>query len=258
MAFLIGMSVADLPAKPLGGAGARNRALAVLQKCIPLVVGNDQLGNNLALVLRIDHELREEVFFILVDAAEPIVVRHALDAGNAQNLVAIGKRDGLNDGDAIDGDQAVRRRQRPAAAEGVPHHGEKGEEEQSHRKRTEREEQANFLAKKIGENQRANFMPHLPPTTFPRTFRPPPGRPSPDGAPCARARATSGSCVTISTVLLCLLHQFLDQLHDFVGALAVQVAGGLVAKEKRGIGNDGAGDGHALLLPAGKLAREMI
>jgi hypothetical protein len=47
------------------------------------------------------------------------------------------------------------------------------------------------------------------------------------------------------------LHEAMDQLHDFVGAFAVEIAGGLVAKEERGVGDDGAGDGHALLLSAG-------
>ena len=57
--------------------------------------------------------------------------------------------------------------------------------------------------------------------------------------------------------LAVLAHQFLDERHDFIGALAVEVAGGLVAEEKSGIGDDGAGDGHTLLLPAGKLAGKM-
>src|ERR1700726_3967059 len=50
----------------------------------------------------------------------------------------------------------------------------------------------------------------------------------------------------------------MDQLHDFVGTLAVQVAGGLVAKEKRGVSDDSARNGHALLLSAGELARIVV
>ena len=81
---LDGDAVADLPAKTLGRARAHNRALAVFEEGIPLVVGNDQLGEYLALVFRVDHELREEVLFVLIDAAEPVVVGHALNARNAQ------------------------------------------------------------------------------------------------------------------------------------------------------------------------------
>src|SRR5882762_7245596 len=58
--------------------------------------------------------------------------------------------------------------------------------------------------------------------------------------------------------LAVFLHQAMDQLHDFVGAFAVEVAGGLVAEQEGGIGDDGAGDGHALFLSAGELARVVI
>src|SRR5258706_73795 len=54
------------------------------------------------------------------------------------------------------------------------------------------------------------------------------------------------------------LHQPMNQLHDFVGALAVEVAGGLVAKEKGRVSDDGARDGDALRLSAGELARIMV
>src|SRR6267154_4446961 len=55
-----------------------------------------------------------------------------------------------------------------------------------------------------------------------------------------------------------LFHQAVDQLHDFVGAFAIEVAGGLVAKQDGGVGDDGAGDGHALFLSAGELPRIVI
>ena len=78
MRGLDGDAVANLPAESLGRARADDRALAVLQEGVPLVVGNDQLREYLALVFRVDHELGKEVLFVLVDAAEPVVVRHAL------------------------------------------------------------------------------------------------------------------------------------------------------------------------------------
>ena len=77
---LDGDAVANLPAKTLGRARARNRALAVLEKGVPLVVGNKQFGEHLALGFRVNHELREEVLLVLIDAAEPVVVSHALHA----------------------------------------------------------------------------------------------------------------------------------------------------------------------------------
>ncbi len=55
------------------------------------------------------------------------------------------------------------------------------------------------------------------------------------------------------------LHQANDQIrHDFVGALAVEIARRFVAEQKRRIGNDGAGDGDSLFLPSGELSRIMV
>jgi hypothetical protein len=49
--------------------------------------------------------------------------------------------------------------------------------------------------------------------------------------------------------------QRLQQIHDLFGVLAIEVAGRFVAHQQRGIGNDGPGDGDALLLSAGQLVR---
>ena len=46
-----------------------------------------------------------------------------------------------------------------------------------------------------------------------------------------------------------------QQFHDLVAALGVEVAGGLVGQQHGGLGDDGPGDGHALLLAAGELGR---
>src|SRR5260370_5235373 len=50
----------------------------------------------------------------------------------------------------------------------------------------------------------------------------------------------------------------MDQLHDFSGAVAGQVAGGLVEEEKVWVGDDGAGNGDALFLSTGELARVVV
>ena len=50
----------------------------------------------------------------------------------------------------------------------------------------------------------------------------------------------------------------LQEAQDFVAGLAVEIAGRLVAKEQRGIGDDGAGDADALLFAAGELSWEML
>ncbi len=100
--------IANFPAEAFGKAGADHGALAVLDEVSPLVIGHDELGKDLALVFDIDDELRKEVFLILIDATKPVVVGNDLDARDAQNFVAVGKRQRLDDGDAIDDDQTVR------------------------------------------------------------------------------------------------------------------------------------------------------
>ena len=52
-------------------------------------------------------------------------------------------------------------------------------------------------------------------------------------------------------VLPCSLLSDWSRVQDLVAGLAVEVAGRLVAKQDRGIGDDGAGDADALLLAAG-------
>ena len=50
----------------------------------------------------------------------------------------------------------------------------------------------------------------------------------------------------------------LEQRQDLVAGLAVQVTGGLVAQQQRGISDDGARDADALFLSARQLARAML
>ena len=74
MVLLIGMRSPIFQPKRLARSCADDRALAVLQEVSPLVVGNDEFRKNLALVFGIDDELREEIFLVLIDAAEPVIV----------------------------------------------------------------------------------------------------------------------------------------------------------------------------------------
>ena len=50
-----------------------------------------------------------------------------------------------------------------------------------------------------------------------------------------------------------LLVQLLQQFQDGQGGGGVQSGGGLVAQQDLGVGGQGTGDGHALLLAAGHL-----
>ena len=50
--------------------------------------------------------------------------------------------------------------------------------------------------------------------------------------------------------LVVMLVEISQQDQDIVGGLAVQVAGGFITQKQGGIGDDGAGDAHPLLLAA--------
>src|SRR5699024_5324307 len=55
-----------------------------------------------------------------------------------------------------------------------------------------------------------------------------------------------------------LLVDAVEQVHDLGGGIRVEVAGGLVGKQDEWAVDGGAGDGHALLLAAGKFVREAV
>ena len=50
----------------------------------------------------------------------------------------------------------------------------------------------------------------------------------------------------------------LKHLQDFLAGAGIQVAGRLVGQQDRRMIDERAGDGHALLLPAGKLRRLVV
>src|SRR5438093_13616306 len=68
-------AIANLPAEALGCGSARDRALAVLEEVRPLDVGDHQLGNDLALILGANHDLRKKNILVLIGASTPGVVR---------------------------------------------------------------------------------------------------------------------------------------------------------------------------------------
>ncbi len=54
-----------------------------------------------------------------------------------------------------------------------------------------------------------------------------------------------------------MLVEVFDEAEDVGAGTGVEVAGGLVGEEERGLGYQGAGQDHALLFPAGKFAGAM-
>ena len=54
-----------------------------------------------------------------------------------------------------------------------------------------------------------------------------------------------------------VLHELAEQRHHPLAVRSVQVAGGLVGQQKRGLNGEGPGDGHPLLLAAGHFSRDV-
>src|SRR6266404_7200332 len=198
-----GNPVTYFPAESLRCACTGNRTLTIFQKRTPLVVRNHQFWNDLALVFRIDHELREKVLFILIDPAKPVIVCYVLHARDAQNLVAIGKRNRIDDGRPIDNHEPVRACDIGSAPERVPHHCKKREQEQRYGERANGQDQPHFFAEEICENQPGEFHATPPAMAFCGSLLPSTSTPfSRCSVVCARS-ATTGSWVTINTVFPC-------------------------------------------------------
>src|SRR5262249_28111182 len=100
--------------------------------------------------------------------------------------------------------QAVGAGQLRIAKKGPAHDRQKGEKEQRHGERAYRQNEPYFFAEQIGENQSREFHATPPAIAFSCASLPPSTRTpfSRCTVVCARS-ATTGSCVTISTVLPC-------------------------------------------------------
>lgn len=90
-------------------------------------------------------------FFVLIDAAKPIVVSDSLDSRNALNLVAIGGKR-LNDRYAIDRDEAIRSCNISATIESSSNYSKERKEKERNGEGADGENQSKFLAKEVSEN----------------------------------------------------------------------------------------------------------
>ncbi len=142
---LDGDAIPDLPMEALRGLGANDGALTVFQEGIPLVIRNDQFTENLALVFRVNDELREEILFVLVNAAKPVVVGDVFHAGDAEDFVAMSERDQIDDRSAVNNYQPIGAGDISAAAKGILDHGKERKKEQSDGERADGEKQANLF-----------------------------------------------------------------------------------------------------------------
>src|SRR5208283_2046889 len=173
--------------KPFHGLGPDDSALAILHEGIPLIIGNNQFGYHLALVLGIDDELRKEILLVLIDATKPVVVRDIFHARNTQDLVAVRQRDQIDDGRTVDDYQAIRAGDvgpRPNASLTTARNANRNSA-------TANEPMVSssriFLRNKLAKMMRANFMRNSRPAK-PVTFCLPPKLPCRDAAWYGRER----------------------------------------------------------------------
>ena len=177
--------------------------------------------------------------------------------GQAPDALLVGERQRLDQAGAPDHDQAVRSGDVDALAEAGAHRDQQPEQEHRHGERADREHRADLLARQVGEEQRQELHERHQPR-----------------AACLlrgldqhallevqqRARALGRARVVghHQDRLAVLRDEQAQQVQDLVRALAVEVAGRLVAQQERRVGHDRARDRHALLLPARELAREVV
>src|SRR6202035_1651897 len=197
-------AIANFPAETFRSAGTGDGALAIFQKVGPLVIRNNHLWKHFALGLRINHELREKILFVNVRAAEPVVMRDDFHAGDAQDFVAVRKRDQIDDGRTVDHHQTIGAGYVCAAVEGIAHNGEEHEEKQSDGKGAYRQHQANLFAEQVGEDDVGEFHATPPAVLNCGCLRPSTSTPFSRCSVVLAREATTGSWVTIKTVLECL------------------------------------------------------
>ena len=75
-----------------------------------------------------------------------------LDAGNAKDFVAIGERQRLNDGNAVDDHETVGTGDIGAAIESAAHDGEEREEKERDGEGADGQDEAKLFAEEVGEN----------------------------------------------------------------------------------------------------------
>ena len=181
-------------------------------------------------------------------------MRDVLHAGEPPDPLQVGERQRLDQAGASDHHQAVGAGDVDALPEARAHRGQQAEQEHRHRERADRERRADLLALQVGEEQRQVLHDATSALPCPASTSTPFSR-------CRSALARSaarGSWVTIRIVLPRSETSSDKQVQDLVGALAVEVAGGLVAQQEGRVGHDRARDRDALLLPARELTREVV
>ncbi len=193
--------------------------------------------------------LREEVRRVLVDAAEPRLVRRQLRRPAPLQPRLVGDRQRHDQADLVDQHQPIdARRSRRRSENAVADRHQEAEQQERDEDRQQREGRAD-LAPPAGCFQMSgrNFM-----------------RPPPCSTPFSRCSvrvarsAACGSCVTMTIVLPCSRLSACSRSRISSPALRSRSPVGSSHSSSVGIGDDGAGDADALLLAARELPRIVL
>src|SRR4029077_21257103 len=114
---LNGYAIAYFPTKPLGDSRSSDCAFAIFQECLPFCIGDYKLRKHHSLIFGVDRELGEKVFFVLINAAKPVVVRDGFHARNSKDLVTVRIGERLNNRDLVNHVKPVRTRDIHSLAE---------------------------------------------------------------------------------------------------------------------------------------------
>ena len=199
-------------------------------------------------LLRVHRHAGEEVFRILIDAAEPGQVGDVRHAGHLADARLVADRQRLDKRNLVPDDQAVGIRHFHARAEGFLDGAEEAEEHKGHEDGEQRQRRAQLLPLQIAPDEAEEF--HSGAVVGELAFV------QMDGA--AGAGGGVGIVGDHDDGLALLLVEGLQQRQDFIAGLAVEIAGGFVAKQDGGVGDNGAGDADALLFAAGQGARVVL
>ena len=121
------------------------------------------------------------------------------------------------------------------------------------KKNSSRRQEDAQLARQPSAGRRSRRPPPPPPRVVVRTTRP-----SRSAIATSATAASSGSCVTSTSVVLRVAVDVEQQLDDLMPGRAVEVAGRLVGEQDRRIVGERAGDRDALLLAARELRRVVM
>jgi len=139
--------------KPLGRLAADDCPGARFQPRLFLFRRERKLGGHVQEFLRHDGHLREEVLGVLVNAAEPRLMRGQGDAGDPLHPRFVGFRQGLDNGNLVAHHQAILAGQGHAAGERLFDRRQKTEQNKRHHNREQRQDRAEFLPLQVAPDQ---------------------------------------------------------------------------------------------------------